>query len=434
MKRALLATLALTVLSTGAVGAAVNVQQQPGGAFYAAVQPSGSLALKYDLVIVGDGFTAAEQADFNARVDDVVAALQAREPFASHMCAFNIWRVNVVSAESGVDHPKDMIFKNTELDVRYGVPANGEAERCIRSDSPAKVLEAAGYAPEYDAVFVLANDTQWGGCAGQIVYSSISSGFAGIVTHELGHKIGNLADEYTCYVCDGSDANASYVGAEPGKVNCTTATVLGSIKWKDLILPGTPLPTVGGPPGQVGIYEGCMYKARDIYSPESTCHMLTTGSGFCAVCDRKMEAALRAHCTACELAKTPIERALACFDLRLPVTKPPWWEIVNLRWPIPVCLSCPPLDFLDRFDIVIRDLAEEGAIVRIVDDAGNVLATSKAEGLEARTSFTAQRGGAYWLELEHASALLLDALPQVEILVDGQEIALDSAPQVNSGR
>jgi len=429
---ALGSTLALGTFAAGIADAAVNVQAQPGGAFFEGIGSTGDSSRRYDLVIVGDGFTAAEQGEFNARVDDVVEALLAREPYASHMCAFNIWRVNVVSAESGVDHPNRGEVKDTELDVRYGDPARNEAVRCIRSDSPAKVLEAAGYAPEYDAVFVLANDDDWGGCAGQIVYSSTAPGFAGIVTHELGHKIGSLADEYTCYLCDGSDSGQSYGGSEPGAANCTAQTTRADIKWKDLIAAGTPLPTVGGPPGQVGIYAGCQYKALDIYSPEETCHMRDSGRDFCAVCDREMVEALRSHCSSCDLALSPILQTLACLDLRLPETRPPWWEIIGLRWPIPVCLSCPTNDILDRFEIVVRGLPFEETIVRIVDDGGRVLSTGQVGDNETRANFTALRGAGYWLEVEYPQAIQLESFPRVEILQDGKAVAFDGPPQAMS--
>lgn len=416
-----LATL-LAGLVASAAAAAVDVQQQPNGLFYTLVHGGGASDLRYDLVLVGDGFTADEQDEFDARVEDVVAALEARAPFSDRMCAFNVWRVNVVSEDSGVDHPADGVFVDTELDVRYGDPDDGEAERCITSDSPADVYEAAGFAPEQDAIFVLANDTQWGGCAGDLVFSSISAGFAGIVTHELGHKIGDLADEYTCYICDGSDDDVSWTGGEPSQANCDDDSTLADIRWNDLIVSGTPLPTtVNTPPGVVGAWEGCKYSGADIFRPQTSCHMRTTGSDFCQVCHREMRAALGAHCTACERADTPLQRALACIGL--PETKPPWWVIVGLRWPIPVCLSCPPLDFLDPLEIVIRELGvEKGVVARVVDDGGRVLATARQEGRGVRVSFTATRGAAYWLELEYPEATKLDQAIVPEVSSRGQRV------------
>lgn len=354
------------------VAAQVNVQQQSSGFYYTGVHVSGSYSSKYDVVFVGDGFTAADQPTFNARVADAVAALQARDPYSTTMCALNIWRVNVVSTDSGVDHPKDNIFRNTELDCRYGNPP-GEAERCIRSDSPAKCYEAAAWAPDDDAVFVLVNDTAWGGCAGNLVFSSISPGFAGIITHELGHKIGGLADEYTCYVCDGSDNNRAYPGGEPGDVNLTTQTNRALIKWNSLILPTTPIPTtVDNPVGVVGLWAGGGYYGTGIYRPQSTCHMRATGSDFCAVCRQEMRSKLASYCTACELDPSSLKcrfgDLLSRFQYEL-------LDPTRIRWPIPPCLSCPfKADLLQAFTQVQIDGLPAGYSLRVLDDAGAVVA------------------------------------------------------------
>lgn len=421
MNRTFAGTILIAAFAASAAEAAVNVQQQSNGQFYTAVRGGGASDRRYDLVIVGDGFKSDEQALFNARVEYVAIALEGRHPYRDRMCAFNIWRVNVVSQQSGVDHPVDNVFKNTELDVRYGVPANGEAERCITSDSPAKIYQAAAFAPEADAIFVLANDKQPGGCADDLVFSSISPGFTGIVTHELGHKIGALADEYACYFCDGSDSNVSYTDPEPGQANCTIATSAANIKWNDLILPGTPLPTtVNNPSGVVGLWKGCNYATQGIFRPQTACHMRTTTSEFCAVCNREIRASLDAHCTACERAEGPSQKSLACH--KLPITKPPWWEIVNLRWPIPVCLSCPPDSFRDPLEIVIRDLGvERGVTARVVDDGGKVLASAMQKDRGIRIAFTAARGASYWLELEYPGPTRLGKALQPEVLSGGRQ-------------
>ena len=136
------------------------------GLTYTGILVNGSSTSKFDIVFIGDGFQKNEQTAFNNKVNEAVAALQSRPGYSERMCGFNIWRVNVLSTDSGIDHPKNGISKNTALDCRYGNPAMSEAERCIVTDSPAKCFEAAANAPARDAVFVLVNDTQWGGCAG----------------------------------------------------------------------------------------------------------------------------------------------------------------------------------------------------------------------------------------------------------------------------
>ncbi|HSW47233.1 MAG TPA: M64 family metallopeptidase [Phycisphaerae bacterium] len=406
--------IAMLILATNTVaGGAVNVELQPDGHYYTGVLVHGTTAAKYDIVFIGDGFTASQQNTFNNAVNDAVAALQARAPYGDRMCGFNIWRVNVISTESGIDHPMESIFRDTELGCRYGNTAVGEAERCITSDTPAKCFEAAGHAPDYDAVFVLCNDTQWGGCAGSLVFSSISSGFAGIITHELGHKLGALADEYTCYVCDGSDSNLTYTGAEPTKVNLTKQTAFAAIKWNSFMDPATPLPTtVDSPAGVVGIWEGGGYHRYGIYRPQAHCHMLD-GSAFCAVCNDELFHRLSSRCTPCEINPT----GFVCLygdllkRLKFLYARKPFW-----RWPIPPpCLSCGFVDVLDQGNVLLEIAGlPDGFILQVFDDQGNLVATNNAlvrKG-QAMVSFQARGDRQYFAELSSG----VEAVPTGEEL------------------
>lgn len=365
--------------------AAVNVETQADGNKYTGVLVSGSTSAKYDIVFVGDGFRQQDQAIFNARVQDALQALQNMVPYSQKMCSFNVWRVNVLSAEAGVDHPANNIYKNTELDCRYGNPANGEAERCVTSSSPAKCYEAANYAPAYDAVFVLVNDAQWGGCAGGLVFSSIASGFAGIITHELGHKIGSLADEYTCYVCDGSDGSASYPGGEPAAVNLTKQTNRNLIKWTSYINMSTPVPTVtDNPPGVVGLFEGGGYYPLGIYRPQMNCHMRATGSPFCAVCKDEMARVLSTYC--------------------------PWRFVIVDRyraykqgfWKIPWCCFCPLFDDF-RTKIVLPEINVREFKAAIIDSRENVVAQGRIVNNSFQFEFAEKAKETYFIRISSAS-------------------------------
>ncbi len=338
MKKQISFFTGLVMLATSTAFGVVTVRQN-NGQNYTAILHNGSTTKKYDIVFVGDGFTANDQTAFNTAVTAAVDALSARPGFQERMCAFNIWRVNVVSTDSGIDHPMQNIARNIELDCRYGNTANNEAERCVTSDSPAKCFEAAAYAPDSDATFVLVNDMQWGGCADGLVFSSISTGFDGIITHELGHKVGALADEYDCYVCDGSDDGRTYTGIERLGANVTTITDRATTKWADLIDPNTPVPTTAdNPVGVAGLFAGDDYFAQGIFRPQFTCHMRTTNSGLCAVCRRHLQKVLRYRCSACELDP----RSIFClFGDLLENLHVRYRQPFRIRWPIPVCLSCP---------------------------------------------------------------------------------------------
>jgi hypothetical protein len=396
MRTPVLATLVMTtLLAAGTASAAVNVQQNSDGTYYTGVLVNGAASKKYNIVFVGDGFTAAQQNIFNIKVDQAVAALGILSPYKEQMCSLNIWRVNVVSAQSGVDHPMDSIWKNTELDCRYGNTADGEAERCITSDSPEKCHEAAGYAPAADAVFVLVNDTQWGGCAGDLVFSSISGGFSSIITHELGHKIGALADEYQCYVCDGSDDGVTYSGAEPSEVNVTKAHTYATLKWNDLVDPSTPIPTtVNSPYGVVGAWEGGMYAAQGIYRPQASCQM-SSGGAFCKVCSREMDQIMAGYCY-CDLypwACLEIEDIVACRFPCLDI----WWTLDA------ACMDCPDYRRFDEMEVILEGL-DRSAKVQIVDRRGAVVGVGVATSRGVSAKFGGDRAQRYFIHVTNTEA------------------------------
>lgn len=287
MKRTLLTVLFCTLVLH--LSAQVEIQVQSNGKKYSSVLLNGGTPDKFDIVFIGDGFTKENQPLFNEKVNEALAALQQTPPYSQHMQSFNIWKVNVLSAEPGIDHPSTGIVKNTALDCTFGNPANGSAERCITSASPDKCITAANYAPAYDAIIVLVNEKDPGGCASGMVFCTISEGFAAVITHELGHTIGGLADEYTCYVCNGSDNNRRYVYTEPSEVNITTNITLSTLKWKNLVQQHTPIPTMNDiPAGVVGCFEGGYYHATGIFRPQFKCHMRSTDAPFCAVCSRQI--------------------------------------------------------------------------------------------------------------------------------------------------
>jgi hypothetical protein len=408
MNSRILVPLVFLTLVQAVSHAAVHVQVQPTGLTYTGVLVNGSSTSKFDIVFIGDGFREEDQVAFNNKVREAVDALRNRPGYSERMCGFNIWRVNVISTDQGIDHPKDNISKNTELDCRYGNPANREAERCIVTDSAAKCFEAAAYAPGRDATFVLVNDMQWGGCANGVVCSSIADGFAGIITHELGHKLSRLADEYDCYVCDGTDDNRTYASIDPSEVNITNNTNRATTKWSDLIAAATALPTVSDtPPGVVGLWEGGGYYKRGMYRPQTTCHMRTTGSPFCAVCARKVQTDLGLRCTS----------VLDVLKDRRFIWKDPF------RFPIPLCLSCPQPPESNPLDRVTLRLAglPRGAIVRIVDSQGNVIAEAQPSANGVSMDFQSSRAERYFADVIPAQSMPAQEVTlQTELFRNGE--------------
>jgi len=400
--------------------------EPPGGAqLYTGVFVNGSPSTKYDIVFLGDGFTASEQDQFNWKVDQAVQALWNLEPYASHMCAFNIWRVNVVSNESGVDKPGKYpaVYRDTALDCTFGNPldpVDPTPYRLVYSKSPVKCWTAANKAPAHDAVFILVNDPEWGGASGGLTFSSIHPDFHQIITHELGHKIGGLADEYHYYY-DKTDPPSTYTGPEPTQPNVTTKTLLAEIKWNDLILSGTPLPTTldNASQNHVGLWEGAKYKDYDIYRPQHTCQMRDSEDPFCAVCERHMIGVLEYYET--EPANLLCSGMLyELLDIgKLAVDKKPW------RFLLPGCLTCPPnVAQMDEVVYIMRGLPSGFEIV-IVDEMGQVVAEGQTTKDGMLASFDADPTRQYYVDVTSDAAPTGEMLNyQSDLFINGEEMAL----------
>ena len=272
---------------------------------------SGDTAVKIDLVFLGDGFTSDQQDDFNARVDTVVAAFLAAHPIQALRSAFNIHRVNVSSPESGTDkfstcgtdgsgNPKPTgdpnVSRRTAMDSGYCGGGSGTVYRCVGSSDVSLVLGFAASAPDDDVLVVLINDGGDGGCrSSNRVFMTLSSRFAAVVVHELGHAIFDLADEYS-----GSDrVEDTYTGGEPGRPNITIGQDRTTLKWRELVLSGTAIPTQGqsdctnpSPPDRnvdadlVGTFEGADRFRCGSFRPQHTCRMRESNQDFCSVCRR----------------------------------------------------------------------------------------------------------------------------------------------------
>src|SRR4051794_13731488 len=70
-----------------------------GDATVVPVQVTGDPAKRFNLVMLGDGYTAADMPKFRADVDREVGTLLAFEPWKSYRSYLNIYRVEIVSGE-----------------------------------------------------------------------------------------------------------------------------------------------------------------------------------------------------------------------------------------------------------------------------------------------------------------------------------------------
>lgn len=269
------------------------------------LQVTGASSERFDLVFVGDGYTAGELELFHQHAASKWEQVAAEEPFATYRDLFNVWMVDVVSNESGVDNdPIPGVLRDTAMDMHFWCSG---LDRLLCADvNKAQAFAAA--APEVDQIMALANSTTYGGAGYTDVDMATTSGGnaqAGeIAIHEFGHSIGNLVDEYF-------DLIAPWPGGEPVQPNASTFTAAemaaGNLKWHVYL--GQPTPDGG----VISTFEGANRYAIGIYRPSDFSIMRVLGQPFNLVGLDAMDQAIRAEVevTGCTDRGTNVTGALA---------------------------------------------------------------------------------------------------------------------------
>jgi len=310
----------------------------PGVTVWAVIQ-NGEPRDKVDLLLLGDGYTAAEMEKWHADARRLAETLFAVSPFKERRGDFNVWAADTPSDASGVARPSDGVARRSALRASYDAFGS---ERYVLVFDNARWREAAAAAP-YEFVEIVVNDRKYGGGGIQNLYATVSADNAFtpyVFVHEFGHHFAGLADEYyTSPVAYESGGERR----EPWEPNATADP--RAAKWADLIEPGTPLPTpwpkeafeaaqkdfqarrrairaekrpeaemealfreererstkqlASGPHARkVGAFEGALYEAKGYYRPQADCIMFTRDEvGFCAVCRRAIERVIDLYAT-----------------------------------------------------------------------------------------------------------------------------------------
>jgi hypothetical protein len=260
---------------------------------------SGPPSIRWNLVIVSDGYRASEMAQFASDAQGVTDQLLAEPPFdrPELTCAMNIYRLDVTSTDSGADKPNCADgngtgdFVDTYFDATFCV--GGDKQRAVGGNVALVQDTVEDWIPEWHQILVLVNDPERGGAAGSIGwFSTGGNDWRETAIHELGHSAFGLADEYDY---DGPDV---WEGGEPSQPNVSTEPDPALVKWSALVTAGPDVPTRANPhnctqsdiginplpAGTVGTFEGAKYSRCGIYRPVWSCMMQTTLSPFCPVC------------------------------------------------------------------------------------------------------------------------------------------------------
>jgi len=297
-----------------------------------ALQRSGPSEQKFDLLLIGDGYTAAERGRFEADARRLMKALFAAEPWRSRRADVNVWGLCPPSDQSGVSRPSTGVHRRSRVGASFDAFGS---ERYLLSFENRSLRDVASFAP-YDAIGLLVNAETYGGGGIFNLYATVAARSAWaeyVFVHELGHSVAALADEYFT-------SDTAYLPAadrvEPWEPNITSDPT--AAKWAGLVTPGTPLPTPwpkdqftarareiqaqrkairkrNGPEremdalfrlqqqeetallsplaGQVGAFEGANYEPVGTFRPQADCIMFSRDLvPFCAVCRRTLDGVL----------------------------------------------------------------------------------------------------------------------------------------------
>ena len=263
----------------------------------------GSLAESIDIVVVSEGYTAAEKAKFYRDAEHVATALFRHEPFASHRNKFSIRAVFAPSLDSGASVPRRGDWKRTVADSHFDT---FYSDRYLTTSAQQKVYDLIGTVP-FEHIVVMANTDKYGGGG---IYNSLTimnsdhPTFNAVMVHEFGHAFGGLADEYAY----GEQVETPYpADTEPWEPNITTLHDFAA-KWQDMLPKDTPIPTEPDELDRtnvrrlwptftqeqkdmlnlkLGVYEGAGYQMQGVYRPVQECRMrINECDEFCPVCSR----------------------------------------------------------------------------------------------------------------------------------------------------
>jgi|SRR5947209_3554634 len=271
----------------------------------------GDPALRWNLVVLGDGYQAGQIPQFANDVQNFINTLQATPPFPALWMGINVYRVDVSSTDSGAADPiacgGSGAAPHTYFDASF---CNGGIHRLLEVNDLTVNIVVAAQMPQATMTMVLVNTPIYGGSGGAVATVSLAASAVEIALHEMGHTAFGFADEYEYWAGCGVDAPGTHDHApagEPGQPNIT-ANATASIKWSALVTGGTPLPTTANvncgqcdpqpnphPAATVGAYEGAGYYHCGRYRPQFNCRMRALGFAFCAVCQNVITQVIGPH-------------------------------------------------------------------------------------------------------------------------------------------
>ncbi|MFJ7936408.1 M64 family metallopeptidase [Sporosarcina sp. NPDC096371] len=261
------------------------------------LQVTGPPEERLNLIILGDGYREEEMEKFREDVDRNQNVQWSVEPFRSYRNYFNVYMVETPSKDSGIScDPNDgNVRRDTVFNLQYanacpsdplarGVTFGAGGAQARTNIITNYVAPLLGISPKAQNIQTLAigNTTTYGGIGGVDATTTGGSPQGPLVSlHELGHSLGNLADEYAYYdrgVPGGPNANS-----EPGSFHHTRLTseemVANATKWWRWLGEESESGGIIRAADADG-HESGAYKSSNVWRPSSHSMMRHTGFYF----------------------------------------------------------------------------------------------------------------------------------------------------------
>lgn len=332
--------------------AAVAHEPLRAGVTVIEVHQGGDPHSRVDVAIVAEGYTREDEAKLQADLKRFAGVFLGQEPFASNRDRFNLRGVWAPSQDRGCDEPSRGTWKATAVGVSFDALGS---ERYLLTEDNRALQDVAAHAP-WDVLYIMVNTPRYGGGGIYNLYCTFTADNQWspyVFLHEFGHTFAALADEYYTSAVAYNDFFPK--GVEPFEPNVTALLDPLNLKWKDLVPPGTPLPTpwpkadfdasdvayqkireslnakiaaasrAGSKEaeplkeeaerlsrehseksdayllraeyaGKVGAFEGAGYNSKGLYRPALDCIMFSKGTKpFCPVCARAIGRVIDYH-------------------------------------------------------------------------------------------------------------------------------------------
>ncbi len=284
---------------------------------------------RYNLVLVAEGYRNNELSQFANDAQLFADKLLSFSPFDKLKCAINVFRIDVASNDSGADDPVACGGTGDTPATYFDASFCNAGIRRLLASNPTIVQSVVNVeVPQWHQILVIVNSQVFGGAGGFIANTSVAAGWENIAIHEIGHSAFGLADEYEFWSGCGIDTDRdNFTGAEPIEPNVTINTDRATLKWGELVLPATPVPTSSNsdcafcddqpspvPMSTVGVFEGAKYYHCGVYRPEFNC-MMRNFAPFCIVCQKRIEDTLQPFLEECYAPVFQPNNFLVCFFL-----------------------------------------------------------------------------------------------------------------------